>query len=199
MFGSIVIDEADKVFSWYVRKRDGECKRCHSKVRFNEKGLPVSHQASHFYGRRNQATREDPDNVDCLCGGCHQIWGSDDRESYRAFKIKQLGEQGFKLLQIRAENKYFKKDRQMALLVAKTLLSELMGQNMKQIISKGKKILVFNCKNCYTRFKTDEWDRVNERSEVKQKTMSESAPRLSSLSGAVTTCPVCKKTVFTSL
>jgi 5-methylcytosine-specific restriction endonuclease McrA len=81
MWGKITIDQSDKVFSQYIRKRDGKCKRCGSLVQFNDKGLPITHQASHFFGRANEATRHDPDNVDCLCGGCHQIWGGNDHES----------------------------------------------------------------------------------------------------------------------
>ena len=52
-------DKADVVFSQYIRLRDMECKRCHSPVQVNDKGLPVTHQASHFQGRKKESTRFD--------------------------------------------------------------------------------------------------------------------------------------------
>lgn len=99
------IDQADRYFSRYVRElQDNTCQRC------GDKGESL--QASHYFGRSNEAVRFDPDNVDCLCFGCHQYWGSTDRESYREFKLNQLGENGFKALVARA-NSYKKKDRKM--------------------------------------------------------------------------------------
>jgi hypothetical protein len=120
----IRIDKADQVFSQYIRLRDGKCVRCDSLVKLNDKGLPISHQASHYYGRGRENTRFDPDNVDCLCFACHMLWGSSDKEGYRQFKINQLGEQGFQELTWRA-SMYKKKDRKMALIIAKQLLEEL--------------------------------------------------------------------------
>lgn len=121
----IKIDEADEVFSQYIRYRDKKCVRCGSPVQFN--GVkPVSHQASHYFGRSKESVRFDPENVDTLCFGCHRIWGSDDKEGYRQFKIKQLGLAGFNQLQVRS-NRYKKKDRKMALIIAKELLSEARG------------------------------------------------------------------------
>lgn len=119
---SIKIDAADKAFSWYVRLRDRQCMRCHSPVRYNVLGLPNSHQCSHYFGRMRQMTREDPENADTLCGACHRIWGSDDKEAYRDFKLKQLGEDGFASLILRA-HAYKKKDRKQALVDATLLLS----------------------------------------------------------------------------
>lgn len=120
----IKIDKADSTFSKYIRKRDGKCIRCGSSVEFNEAGMPITHQASHFYGRAKESTRFDPLNVDCLCHGCHQYWGSTNREEYRQFKIKQLGQQGYNLLTLRA-NSYQKKDRKMSYIIAKKLLESL--------------------------------------------------------------------------
>jgi hypothetical protein len=120
----IKLDKADIVFSKYIRLRDRKCVRCGSPVRFNEKGDPASHQASHYFGRGRENTRYDPENVDCVCMGCHRIWGSDDKEGYRRFKIEQLGQKGFELLALRAST-YRKKDRKMALLISEFLLKEL--------------------------------------------------------------------------
>lgn len=121
----IKLDKADKVFSQYIRLRDGMCMRCYSDVKVNEKGLPITHQASHYFGRGKESTRFDPDNVDCLCHGCHRIWGSDDREAYRSFKIRQLGEDEFNFLTLRS-NTTQKKDREMEYIKAKALLKEVL-------------------------------------------------------------------------
>lgn len=98
--------------------------RCHSLVGLNDKGMPNTHQASHYFGRGKENTRYDPDNVDCLCGACHRIWGSDDRESYRDFKISQLGEDGLVKMRVRS-HQYCKRDEKLRKLQAKTLLEEL--------------------------------------------------------------------------
>ena len=113
MFGKMKLDPADKAFSMFIRLRDRQCMRCYSPVSFNAKGLPVTHQASHFFGRARESTRFDESNVDTLCGACHRIWGSDDREGYRVFKIKQLGQQGYDLLQLRANTVDKSIDRKM--------------------------------------------------------------------------------------
>lgn len=120
----IKIDPADRVFSQYIRLRDGKCMRCGSVIEFNDLGLPVTHQASHFFGRGQESTRFDPDNLDCLCYGCHQYWGSQNREDYRAFKISQLGQDRFDSLMVKAKT-YKKKDRKLELIIAKERLKNI--------------------------------------------------------------------------
>lgn len=115
------LDTADTVFSLYIRERDGWCcVRCGSRHEIRSMGL----HCSHFFGRSKESTRFDEENADALCYGCHQVWGSNDREAYRAFKIKQLGQKGFDLLTIRA-NSYQKKDRKMARLYWRERLKQL--------------------------------------------------------------------------
>ena len=121
----IKIDAADKVFSQYIRLRDMECKRCHSKVKLNDKGLPISHQNSHYFGRGKESTRFNENNCDCLCFSCHKIWGSEEKEEYRDFKIKQLGIDGFNRLKALA-HLTVKKDRKFQLLRAKELLKTVL-------------------------------------------------------------------------
>ena len=96
---------ADDVFSQLIRLRDKRCVRCESLVRFNDLGLPVSHEASHYFGRGKWGTRFDPLNVDTLCFACHKIYGSDDKQAYEKFKIDQLGQNEFNKLTLRAWNK----------------------------------------------------------------------------------------------
>ena len=118
----IKLDAADIAFSIYIRKRDRHCVRCYRQG--SGKDGIVGLQCSHYFGRGRENTRYDPENADSLCFGCHKIWGSDDKEGYREFKIRQLGEEGFKLLMVRA-NTYKKKDRYMSLLESKELLKTL--------------------------------------------------------------------------
>jgi len=110
------LDKADTTFSKYIRLRDDyTCQRCHRKSE--------SVACSHFFGRTGESTRYDPDNCVTLCYGCHQYFDETNREAYRDFKLKQLGEKGFNALKLRA-NLYKKKDRKMSLLIAKMLLKE---------------------------------------------------------------------------
>jgi hypothetical protein len=118
----IKIDRADTLFSWYIRERDGwRCVCCDTQYRRKEQGL----QNSHYWSRGNEGTRFDPDNCDALCFGCHRKWGGDDREKYKEFKLGQLGEERYKVLDIKAHS-YSKKDRKMALIVAKAQLIDLL-------------------------------------------------------------------------
>ena len=118
----IKLDPADVFFSEYIRRRDRRCQRCLNPG-YGPKGI-TGLQASHYFGRGAENTRFDVSNVDSLCFGCHQIWGSRDKEGYRIFKIHQLGQKGFDVLYLRS-NQYKKKDRKMSLIVAKELLKTL--------------------------------------------------------------------------
>ncbi|NTU69990.1 hypothetical protein HGB13_04200 [bacterium] len=121
----IKIDKADAMFSKFIRLRDKRCVRCGRRGEPDKDGLPIiGLQNSHYFGRVKESTRFEPSNCDSLCMGCHQEWGSNDREAYRQFKIKQLGDQGLKLLTIQA-NTYKKKDRKMSYLIAKKLFENL--------------------------------------------------------------------------
>lgn len=107
----IKIDLADKAFSRYIRLRDMECRRCHSRVKLNEKGLPVSHQASHFKGRRKESTRFMPENVDTLCGGCHAYFTENPSE-HEAWQVQTKGQKIVDQI-ILTSNTYKKKDREL--------------------------------------------------------------------------------------
>lgn len=92
-------DKYDRVFSNIIRTRDNwRCQRCHMQYTPPTKAL----HNSHYFGRTRLSTRFDEQNCDALCHGCHRHWEVTDRESYRAFKIKQLGENGFNALHVRS-------------------------------------------------------------------------------------------------
>jgi len=102
-------DPADRAFSIWIRLRDRECKRCHSKVEFNDKGLPVSHQNSHFKGRAKESTRFMPENCDTLCGGCHMYFTSQPDEHYM-WQVQTKGQKIIDQITLTAHT-YKKKNR----------------------------------------------------------------------------------------
>ena|SRR3990167_9602660 len=121
----IKIDKADQLFSKYIRTRDNwTCQRCKKNYEDNPGGL----HCSHYFGRAKESTRFDPENCDALCYGCHQYWGSTDREGYRNFKIIQLGDAYWKRLMLRA-NSFKKKDRKMEAIIWKKALESLQKQS----------------------------------------------------------------------
>jgi hypothetical protein len=83
---------SDIAFSKWIRLRDMKCMRCSSPVKLNADGMPVSHQASHFKGRRKEATRFEPLNVDTLCGGCHMYLGGQPDE-HVAWQVERKGQE----------------------------------------------------------------------------------------------------------
>ena len=114
-------DSLDALFSLYIRSRDHwTCQRCWKQFTPPTKVL----HNSHFYGRTMHSVRYDPTNCDALCYGCHKYWEKEDREGYRAFKIRQLGQKGFDLLTL-AAFKPGKPDLEILKIVYKKLLGDL--------------------------------------------------------------------------
>lgn len=124
------LDKADIAFSRYVRLKAGKCARCGSPVKLNAEGDPVSHQASHFQGRRKEATRYDLENVDCLCSGCHRHFSAMPYE-HVTWQIETKGQDTVNAIIIRS-NSYCKKDRKMMGLIWERAYSDL-----KQELSTG--------------------------------------------------------------
>ena len=94
----------DILFSQYLRSaRDYTCERC-GKVGLSGKGLEVSH----YFGRRRESVRFDPDNVSVLCHGCHRYF-HENPPDYYAFQFRKLGKRKYNALTIRA-NTPTKKD-----------------------------------------------------------------------------------------
>lgn len=119
----IKIDAADRAFSLYIRYRDHwRCVRCGRQ--HPEKAGTLGN--SHFWSRRHEITRFDPENCDAICNApCHQRWGGDDRPEYVAWKKKQLGQKAYDLLEIR-HHMYKKRDRKLELIIAKSLLQSVL-------------------------------------------------------------------------
>lgn len=115
------LDKADVIFAKYIKTRDGwRCKRCGVQYQEGDRGL----HCSHFHGRTRESTRFDEDNCISLCMGCHKYFDEVNRQSYCEFKQKQLGEEKYKALRVRADT-LIKKDREMSYIIAKQLLLNL--------------------------------------------------------------------------
>lgn len=97
--------------------------RCGSTVRYNAAGMPITHQASHFQGRRKEATRFDPENVDTMCGACHQYLGANPYE-HVAWQVKQKGQQAVDMIVLRS-NGYKKRDDKMEALIWRQAIKDL--------------------------------------------------------------------------
>ncbi len=122
-WGKVKPDKADQLFSQWVRIRDGECLRCHKPVEINNKGLPISLQASHFQGRRKEATRYDPENVCALCPGCHRYFTENPAEHYQ-WQVDRLGKDRVEAIVLRS-NMHKPKDRKLEAIVWKKELDDL--------------------------------------------------------------------------
>lgn len=119
MFGGIKIDAADKLFSIFIRSRAGwKCERCYRQYTPPTNAL----HCSHFWGRRNESTRFEPDNASAHCYGCHQFFTSHPVE-HRDWVFKKLGEKRFNLLTLQAHTAR-KKDRKLSLIIVKELVKQ---------------------------------------------------------------------------
>lgn len=117
-WGKIKIRQSDKLFREYILKtRKHFCEHC-GRSYPDGKGLEISH----FFGRRSESTRYDPDNVDLCCSGCHRLFHERPAD-YSEWKKKKLGEKLFKELMVRA-NTIKKRDDKMTCLILKSLLKD---------------------------------------------------------------------------
>ena len=118
-FGKISIRPSDKLFREYTLKtRPHRCEHCGRSYQ-EGKGLELSH----FYGRRHEATRQDPDNIDLICNYCHRLFHERPAD-YAEWKRKRMGEKEFKKLTLRA-NTYQKRDDKLAEIYWKQKLKQI--------------------------------------------------------------------------
>jgi len=100
----------DKVFSNYIRTRDGwTCQRCSKSYDPTSSSSRMGLHCSHFHGRGKWTTRFDPDNGTSLCYGCHRYVGSHPIE-HMEFQLKRLGKAKFEDLTKRANTTGKKRD-----------------------------------------------------------------------------------------
>lgn len=116
------IRHADKKFSEYIRQRDGECV-------FKQKCYGVTQQrleCVHFYSRRSESVRFDPENSDAGCTKCHNWFHTtpEGQAWHKEWKKNQLGERAYDLLTLR-KNTPGKKDDKMILLYIRELFKDI--------------------------------------------------------------------------
>lgn len=83
--------------------------------------------ASHYWSRRHEGTRFDPDNVHSLCSSCHRELGGHTRKEngkYDKWIKSKLGIRKYALLKVRA-NTYCKRDDVLQEIIIKKLIQEL--------------------------------------------------------------------------
>ena len=124
---SIKIRPADREFSLYIRELRGwKCEKCGRVGRINGVDVAQLH-ASHYYGRRNESTRFDENNVRCICVSCHKRMGGhtrDENGEYDLWMKELLGEREYNLLKLRAFSTG-KRDDKMELIRIKAMRKEL--------------------------------------------------------------------------
>lgn len=138
------IDVVDREFSKYIIKRDGNrCQVC------GADGRMARLENSHFWGRRMESVRFDPRNCDALCSRCHAKFETEKGDvavehdgviiytprAYKAWKIKQMGQEAFDVLELKAHT-YQKKDRKLSRLIVRALTMELDRISGPQIIGR---------------------------------------------------------------
>lgn len=92
----IRIDKRDTVFSKLIRLRARfNCEKC-------GRYFPQGHglQCSHFFGRRHQSTRYDPDNAAAHCFVCHMQF-TENPIAFTAWIKRYLGDARYDALQLR--------------------------------------------------------------------------------------------------
>ena len=91
----------DARFSVAIRERDGwTCQRCGRVYAPPTRAL----HAAHYFTRRTQLTRLDPDNALALCYGCHQHVDS-HHEDKRMLWLDKLGAERFEALEDKGHGK----------------------------------------------------------------------------------------------
>lgn len=106
--------------------------RCGSLVQFNAAGMPITHEASHFQGRRKEATRFDPENVDTMCSGCHTYLGANPYEHVQ-WQVTHKGQQAIDMIVLRS-NGYKKRDDKMEALIWRQAVKDLTSITKPAII-----------------------------------------------------------------
>jgi 5-methylcytosine-specific restriction endonuclease McrA len=78
-----------------LQRAQGRCERCGqvggaAKVG-GRSSEPVALQVAHFKSRRIEHTRWHPDNVACLCKGCHFLWAHSEPDEFAAWWERRIG------------------------------------------------------------------------------------------------------------
>ena len=115
----IRISKLDKLFSLYIRNRDGwRCQRCLKQYQAPTTGL----HCAHIFTRSRKSVRFDTDNAISLCYGCHS-WGHKNPLEFYTWVEKRMGKRAFTALRLRS-NKAGKLDHKLIEVTLKEHLKE---------------------------------------------------------------------------
>ena len=95
---NISYTQLDRLFSTWIRRRDGKCQYC------GKSGIRL--EAAHMFGRGMKSVRFDPENVYAMCGGpsdktCHHWLDMHNTEKMDWLR-KRLGNDRYNALLLRA-------------------------------------------------------------------------------------------------
>ena len=110
----IKLDPADTEFSVHIRLRDKKCLRCGRIGEPDRFGRPIKGlECSHYWSRRHEGTRFEPDDCMTFCAYDHDYLGhGEGRDEYKKMMTDKLGPARMKTLEVQAFT-YHKKDRKM--------------------------------------------------------------------------------------
>lgn len=116
----------DTLWTKYIKIRDrGRCM-----YRFKCSGYE-GHDCSHFQGRRKETVRHDDENTDLACRVCHNfVHTAEGAKVLEAWKLKQLGQQRYNRLILRA-NQTGKRDDFMTKLIINQKIKDLENERIK--------------------------------------------------------------------
>lgn len=125
------IRPTDRKFSIWVRTRDGRCVfnvKCTSYV--GVKGL----HCCHFWSRRHESVRFDPENADAGCPACHD-WIDSTAEGEKwhdTWKLNQLGQRAYDLLELRQQSKGTRDDYATKIVLKEMLRLQEIGRREEE-------------------------------------------------------------------
>jgi hypothetical protein len=95
----IKIGKLDKLFSQYIRTRDGwKCQVCFTQYEPPAMGL----HCAHIFTRGNKSTRYDSENAVAMCYGHHARMDANPLDKYEWY-VKRFGQKQFDALKIRTK------------------------------------------------------------------------------------------------
>lgn len=122
----------DRIFSLYIRERDGwRCRRCKTPYRPPTSSL----QCAHIFGRRSRGTRWLPANAIALCAGCHIHFTGQPLQFYDWLK-SEIGESALDKLRFQSTRptKFTHSDEDMMYAELKRLHKEATENNLSKFM-----------------------------------------------------------------
>ena len=118
----------DALWTKYRRiTQEYTCQKCGREYSPDNKAALQNLGVSHYHGRSHENVRFDEDNTNLMCNfPCHDYYDHHKTE-YKEWMIKRLGQEGFDMLQLRAET-YKARDDVSDKIIIKQIIKELEGK-----------------------------------------------------------------------